>query len=204
LTTSSIEPDIIATSLASFEGGLKTRAKNDYNCPGNPGKEENALDSGKFAAALRARGYDFAAGVPCTWLGGVIEAMRTGSAIEYVGAPSEAAAVGIAAGAYLAGRTPVVLMQNNGLVNSMDVVSSLVQLYRIPLLMLVSWRGEGGDDYEEHLSVGTATTGFLKSFDIPVFAPGPGTVVKHLKVASFTSRMGKGPAALLIKKGVLE
>jgi len=46
--------------------------------------------------------------------------------------------------------------------------------------------------------------GLLKSFDIPVFAPNQNTVEKHLKVASFTSRMGKGPVALLMKKGVLE
>ena len=96
------------------------------------------------------------------------------------------------------------LMQNNGLINCMDVVSSLVQLYRIPLLMMVTWRGCKGEDFEEHLQVGKATAGLLKSFDIPVFAPNRNTIDKHLKVASFTSRMSKGPVALLVKKGVLE
>jgi sulfopyruvate decarboxylase alpha subunit len=142
--------------------------------------------------------------VPCTWLKGVIDSLRADSSMDYVGAPSEAAAVGIAAGAYLAGRTPAVLMQNNGLANCMDVVSSLVQLYRIPLLMLITWRGHGGEDFDEHISIGAATAGLLKSFDIPVFAPSSNTVDKHLKVASFTSRMGKGPVALLVRKGVLE
>jgi sulfopyruvate decarboxylase subunit alpha len=165
---------------------------------------EGILDSGKFAAALKARGYTFVAGVPCTWLKGVIEALRADASIDYVGAPSEAAAVGIAAGAWLAGKTPAVLMQNNGLVNCMDVVSSLVQLYRIPLLMVVTWRGHGGEDFEEHLAVGGATAGLLKSFDVPLFAPGRDTVEKHLKVASFTSRMGNGPVALLLREGVLE
>lgn len=95
-------------------------------------------------------------------------------------------------------------MQNNGLANCMDVVSSLVQLYRIPLLMLVTWRGYKGEDFEEHLSVGGATKELLKSFDVPVFTPSKNTVAKHLKVASFTSRMSRGPAALLVRKGVLE
>lgn len=158
----------------------------------------------EFVKLLKARGYDFAAGVPCTWIKGVIENLRTEAQVEYVAAPSEAAAVGIAAGAYLAGKTSVVLMQNNGLANCMDVVSSLVQLYRIPLLMIVTWRGWRGEDFKEHVNIGKATRGMLKSFDVPVFVPSSDTVEKHLKVASFTSRMSKGPAALLIRKGVLE
>jgi phosphonopyruvate decarboxylase len=162
------------------------------------------LNGREFTAALEARGYDLVTGVPCTWLSGVIDALRAGSSIDYLGAPSEAAAVGLATGAYLGGRTPAVLMQNNGLANCMDVVSSLVQLYRIPLLMIVTWRGYRGEDFDEHHSVGAATAELLKSFDIPVFAPSRRTIDKHLKVASFTSRMGKGPVALLVKKGVLE
>lgn len=162
------------------------------------------MNAGRFTAALKSRGYNFVAGVPCTWLKGLIEALRADGSIDYTGAPSEAAAVGMAAGAYLAGGAPAVLMQNNGLVNCMDVVSSLVQLYRIPLLMVVTWRGHGGEDFDEHLAVGGATPGLLRSFDIPLFAPGRETLEKHLKVASFTSRMGSGPVALLLRKGVLE
>ena len=153
---------------------------------------------------LRARGYDFAAGVPCSWFKGTIEALQADAGIFYAGAPDEAAAVGMAAGAGLAGRNAAVLMQNNGLMNCLDVVSSLVQLYRIPLLMLVSWRGCRNDDFEEHLITGKATRGVLKSFDIPVFTPQHDTVEQHLKVASFTSKMARGPAVLLIRKGVLE
>jgi hypothetical protein len=61
-----------------------------------------------------------------------------------------------------------------------------------------------GDDLEEHVPVGKATRGLLKSFDIPVFAPTKDTVEQHLKVASFTSRMSKGPAVLLLRKDALE
>jgi sulfopyruvate decarboxylase alpha subunit len=162
------------------------------------------LDSAGLVTLLKARGYDFFAGVPCSWLGGIIRALRADRDASYVAAPSEAAAVGLGAGAYLAGRSAAVLMQNNGLANCMDVVSSLLQLYRIPLLLLVTWRGTGGDDLEEHLPIGKATRSLLKSFDIPVFAPTGDTVEQHLKVASFTSRMSKGPAVLLVGKGVLE
>jgi phosphonopyruvate decarboxylase len=162
------------------------------------------LDGREFTRHLVARGYGFVSGVPCTWVRGVISSLYSEPRIDYVAAPSEAAAVGIAAGAYLAGKNAAVIMQNNGLANCMDVVSSLVQLYRIPLLMIVTWRGWRGEDFEEHRTLGAATMGLLKSFDIPVFVPEKDTVEKHLKVASFTARMGKGPAALLVRKGVLE
>jgi sulfopyruvate decarboxylase alpha subunit len=162
------------------------------------------LDGEVFTRLLTARGYDFVAGVPCTWVRGVIEALRADERLAYIAAPSEAGAVAIAAGAYLAGKTPAVIMQNNGLANCMDVVSSLVQLYRIPLLMIVTWRGFRGEDFEEHLAIGKATKGLLKSFGLPVFVPERDTVERHLKVASFTSRMGRGPTVLLVRKGVLE
>ena len=162
------------------------------------------MDSASFVNILRKKGYDFVSGVPCTWLAGVIKALYADAKMQYVAAPGEAAAVGIAAGAYLGGKTPAVLMQNHGLVNCMDVVSSLVQLYRIPLLMLVTWRGFRSEDFEEHHAVGKATRGVLKSFGVPVFAPEKDAVEKHLKVASFTSKMGKGPVVLLLRKGVIE
>jgi phosphonopyruvate decarboxylase len=167
-------------------------------------RKADDLNALSFVKLLKARGYDFFAGVPCTWLKGVIASLRADSKIEYVAAPNEAAAAGIAAGAYLGGRTPAILMQNNGLANCMDVVSSLVQLYGIPLLLVVTWRGHSSEDFDEHLTVGKATKGFLKSFDVPVFAPREDTIEKHLKVASFTSRMGKGPVVFLLRKGLLE
>lgn len=162
------------------------------------------MDGTDFVRLLTARGYDFFTGVPCSWFKGTIEALRADTRGMYAASPDEAAAVGMAAGASLAGRNAAVLMQNNGLMNCLDVVSSLVQFYRIPLLMLVSWRGYRNDDFEEHHGVGKATRGVLKSFDIPVFTPQQDTVEQHLKVASFTSKMARGPAVLLIRKGVLE
>jgi len=184
--------------------GLKFWAKMEYNGCFVLGDGRLGVKAKGFADLLKKRGYDFVACVPCTWVKDVIDELQGRPDIAYVAATSEAAAVGMAAGAYLGGKTPAVLMQNNGLANCMDVVSSLIQLYRIPLLMVITWRGYRGDDFEEHLAIGKATRKLLKSFDIPVFAPENETVGQHLKVASFTSKMSRGPAALLVRKGVLE
>src|SRR5207245_122100 len=69
----------------------------------------------------------------------------------YVPAVREDSAVGIAAGAYLAGKKPVVLMQNSGLGVCLNAILSLNAIYAIPALLVVSWRGEGGKDAPERI-----------------------------------------------------
>src|SRR5262249_30674129 len=71
-------------------------------------------------------------------------------------AAREDAALGMATGAYLAGKTPVVFMQNSGFAHALNALSSLVIPYRIGLTLLVSWRGEHGQDSPEHEVLGEA------------------------------------------------
>ena len=66
----------------------------------------------------------------------------------------EDAALGVAAGAYLGGRLPMVLMQNSGLGVSVNALGSLHILYEMPVLLLVTWRGYEGKDAPEHLVMG--------------------------------------------------
>ncbi len=89
---------------------------------------------------LNEAGFSFFSGVPCTYLKGMIDcAIERGG---YIIVSNEADAVGICAGAYMAGRKAVVLMQNSGLTNAMSPLTSLNQIYRIPVLGFVSLRGE--------------------------------------------------------------
>ena len=79
----------------------------------------------------------------------------------------EDVAVGLAAGAWLAGRRPMVLMQNSGLGTSMNALVSLSLMYRLPALLLVTWRGHGGKDAPEHLLMGEISPGLLEMMRIP-------------------------------------
>ena len=77
--------------------------------------------SGKeFIEAAESEGYDFFTGVPCSLVGDAIAALETHPRLPYVPAVREDVAVGMAAGAWLAGRAPFVIMQNSGLGTSLN------------------------------------------------------------------------------------
>ena len=63
-------------------------------------------------------------------------------------------AIGIATGMYLSKSLSLVFMQNAGFANSISTITSLIQLYQIPLIFLVGWRGYLSDDAPEHRKIG--------------------------------------------------
>jgi phosphonopyruvate decarboxylase len=118
-----------------------------------------------FGEELQRRGYDFFAGVPCSFLKNLINhAINTGC---YVAAANEGDAVAVAAGAWLGGRKSVVLMQNSGLTNATSPLTSLNAIFRLPVLGFVSLRGEPGvADEPQHQLMGRITTGMLDLMEI--------------------------------------
>jgi phosphonopyruvate decarboxylase len=121
-----------------------------------------------FVAPARARGYDFYTGVPCSFLTPMINRAISDPTLEYVGAASEGEAVAIAAGAWLAGRRTVVMCQNSGLGNTVNPLTSLNFPFRIPTMMIVSWRGEPGlSDEPQHELMGQITAPLLDLMRIP-------------------------------------
>jgi phosphonopyruvate decarboxylase len=108
-----------------------------------------------WRAALRARGFGPFIGVPCSYLTPFIDAVIADPALGYVAATNEGEALAIAAGAQLAGRRPVVLLQNSGLGNLVNPLTSLAAPFRIPVLLVVTWRGEPGrPDEPQHEVMG--------------------------------------------------
>ncbi|MCP2164301.1 phosphonopyruvate decarboxylase [Goodfellowiella coeruleoviolacea] len=97
-----------------------------------------------FLDAALDQGFDFYTGVPCSFLTPLINAAINHPRLSYVGATSEGEAVALAAGAWLAGHTPVVLAQNSGLGNMVNPLTSLCHPFRIPVLLLCTWRGKPG------------------------------------------------------------
>jgi phosphonopyruvate decarboxylase len=115
-----------------------------------------------FLAASCARGIDFYAGVPCSFLTPLINRTIGEPSLDYVGAASEGEAIAIAAGAWLAGRNTVVMCQNSGLGNAVNPLTSLNFPFRIPTLLIVTWRGQPGiHDEPQHELMGQITAGVL-------------------------------------------
>lgn len=116
------------------------------------------IDADDLMRALGASGFDFYTGVPCSYFTALIDYVVGEPGIRYVGATSEGEAMGIAAGAWLGGRMPVVLMQNSGLGNTVSPITSLNHPFRIPALLLITWRGRPGEaDEPQHAVMGRIT-----------------------------------------------
>ena len=112
------------------------------------------IESDVFVQALQDIGVDFFTGVPDSILGGIIAELMKRHL--YTPAVREDEAVAMAAGAYMAGKVPAVLMQNSGLGTSLNTLISLNYIYQQPCILIVSWRGQGGKDAPEHLVEATA------------------------------------------------
>ena len=159
----------------------------------------------EFVAALKGAGFDFFCGVPCSLLKGLVSLLDADEGAHYISATREDSALGMAAGAYLGGKRPMVLMQNSGLGVSVNALASLHTMYEIPVLLVISWRGEGGNDAPEHILMGEIMHPILDLMHIP-----HRVVVKdepmgpQLAWARETMDATKKPVALIVPGGVLE
>ncbi len=156
------------------------------------------MDAGEFKVELKRLGFNFFTGVPCSLLAGIIEALGK----DYIPSVREDTALGLAAGAYLGGKKPCVLMQNSGLGYSLNVLTSLNLIYNIPVLLLVSYRGFGGKDAPEHLVMGRHCVELATAFEIPTGVPERQGLKESLQEANQFIEKGK-PYCLFIKEDTL-
>ena len=123
------------------------------------------LNTATFGNELKAMGFDFYAGVPCSFLKSLINYAI--NECYYVMAANEGDAVAIASGATLGGRKAVVLMQNSGLTNATSPLTSLNYTFRLPVLGFVSLRGEPGlKDEPQHELMGQITEEMLSTMRV--------------------------------------
>jgi len=97
--------------------------------------------------------YDFVVGVPCSGLKAEIKKIK-----RYIPCTREDEALAMAAGAFLAGKKPLVFLQNSGLGNTVDVITSLLRPYGIQIDLLISLRNKP----EHHAFMGKITVSLLK------------------------------------------
>jgi sulfopyruvate decarboxylase alpha subunit len=127
--------------------------------------KRSVIESDVFVQTMQDMGVNFFTGVPDSILGGIIAELMNRRL--YTPAVREDEAVGMAAGAYMAGKTPAVLMQNSGLGTSLNALISLNMIYQQPCILIVSWRGQGGKDAPEHLVMGEVMPQLLDTVKIP-------------------------------------
>jgi sulfopyruvate decarboxylase subunit alpha len=175
-----------------------------YATPNDTSSADESRDlAGHLLGRLEAHGFDFFTGVPCSYMASLLRRLEAQPLYGYVNAVREDAAIGIATGAYLGGRQPVVLMQNSGLGVSVNALASLTHIYRIPLLLLVTWRGENGQDAPEHLVMGEQLLALLRVLTVPFQIFDPALIEEHLSDLTDTMRVSRRPVAWIIRKGFM-
>ncbi len=160
------------------------------------------IENDDFVQALQDIGFNFFTGVPDSILGGIIATLMERRL--YTPAVREDEAVAMAAGAYMAGQVPAVLMQNSGLGTSLNTLISLNMIYHQPCLLIVSWRGFEGKDAPEHLVMGQTMPQLLDTIRIPYRVFSEHTAVDDFKWVAETFMGQRIPLALVIKKGVVK
>jgi len=154
-----------------------------------------------FVDALASAGIRSGAGVPCSYFTPLVNRMAVDPGLRYVPAAQEGEAVAIAAGLTAAGRPAFALMQNSGLGNAVNPVTSLLHPYRIPVVLLVSHRGEPGvPDEPQHELMGQITTELATLCGLRTHALDPHRLADQLRASIADS----APTALICGKGSLE
>lgn len=157
-----------------------------------------------FLALLTEKRFDFFTGVPCSYLAPFVRAIEAQGNCLHVPAVREDIAVGIASGAFLGGRRPVVYMQNSGLGYSLEVFASLNIIYSIPLLVLLSYRGPDDPGMEEHHVMGLHTEELLSLFGLEFsLLRGRISLSELERIADLLDRKQQ-PYFLLLTRGALE
>jgi sulfopyruvate decarboxylase subunit alpha len=95
------------------------------------------IPSTEFIDKLNEKGFSFYTGVPCSLLSGLISCLEKSDKVSYIPSVREDAAVGLCAGAFMAGSLPVLLMQNSGFGYSLNAFTSLNLIYKIPALVII-------------------------------------------------------------------
>jgi len=164
-----------------------------------------------FYNTLKGLGIDFYTGVPDSLLKNICayitdHADRRNNII----AANEGGAVGLAAGYHIAtGNIPVVYMQNSGIGNAVNPLLSLTDgdVYRIPVLLIIGWRGEPGvHDEPQHVKQGKVTLPLLGAMGIrhEVMCGGEAELEGQLAGAVEYMRETGGAFALVVRKGTFD
>lgn len=166
------------------------------------------IDPRLFFEELIRHGSSFFSGVPdsllksfCAYVTDHVDSQH------HIIAANEGNAIGLAVGNYLAtGNIPVVYMQNSGEGNAINPLLSLAdeEVYRIPLLLVIGWRGEPSvHDEPQHVKQGKVTTGLLKTMKIPfyILATESSKAIFQIEETYKEMKATSRPYAIVVRKG---
>lgn len=154
--------------------------------------------------ALKKCGIGMLSALPETWLVHLIRMADDDPEMILVRLAKEEEGVGISAGAHFAGVKSAMLMQNHGFLASINGIVSFAHLYKIPLLMLISYRGTFGERDPWQTQGGNVTESSLRAMGIPYsFLDRVDTVEKSIRQAQTLAESSLQPVALLLTRDLM-
>src|SRR5579864_6828637 len=153
---------------------------------------------------MKGVGVTLVSALPETWLVHLIRMADEDPEMTLVRLAKEEEGIGISAGAHLAGVNSALLMQNHGFLAAINPIVSLALLYRIPLLLLISYRGHFGEKDPWQTMGGMVTEPLLRSMNIPIWhLTNPGDVYRRLKGAQTLANASLHPVAVLLSRELM-
>jgi phosphonopyruvate decarboxylase len=153
-----------------------------------------------FGKILKQHDIRHGAGVPCSFFTPLVNYMTVDPELDYISATSEGEAVAIAAGLTTAGKPAFALMQNSGLGNAVNPITSMLYIYKMPVVLLVSHRGESGiPDEPQHALMGQITEQLAVLCGLRTHVLDPERFEANLQAA----RSDEVPTAFICRKDTL-
>jgi phosphonopyruvate decarboxylase len=164
------------------------------------------IEAEAFVEAARKLGYAWYTGVPCSFLTPFINYVINDANLTYISSANEGDAVATAAGAAVAGKRAVAMMQNSGLGNAVSPLTSLTYVFRVPILVICTHRGEPGlKDEPQHELMGRITDQMFETMEIPweQFPAEASGIEAALQRAQDHFQREHRPYGLIMKKGTV-
>ncbi len=152
--------------------------------------------------AIKKSGVNLILSVPCIMLKGLLQVINEKNEILHIPVTREEEAVGIAAGAYLGGRVPAILMQNSGLGNSINAIKSLLEIYKIPVTFIMSHRGAEGEQVIAQVPMGQATPPLLDCINLKTFFIHNLEDIQKIETAIHLCQESKQSVAILLTRSL--
>ncbi len=154
-----------------------------------------------FGEILKRHGIRHGAGVPCSFFTSLVNYMTVDPELDYISATNEGEAVAIAAGLVTAGYPALALMQNSGFGNAVNAITSMLDIYGIPVVLLVSHRGQPGtSDEPQHDVMGRIIEPLSELCELRTHVLDP----KYFEQTLEQAQHDEVPAAWICRKGALE
>ena len=157
-----------------------------------------------FTVAASQFNFKRYVGVPCSFLTPLINHAINNPRLEHISSANEGDAVATAAGSTIGGKPAIVIMQNSGLGNAVSPITSLAQIFRIPLLIITTQRGRPGiKDEPQHALMGEITPAMLEMMQVSwqAFPTDENQIVPALQTAIDHMDTTHRPYGLIMQKG---